>query len=231
MTDRKPAQRIRLLVVDDYTLVREGFARMLDLCPDFEVVGQASSAQEALERCRLLRPDLVLMDIKLPTINGIEATRMIKEKWPAIEVVILSMYDEDEYVLEAVKAGATGYLLKDVSHEQLFETVRVVHAGGSMMQPNLARKLLREFAVIARSAPPSPPAGVVEGDSEPLVLSDREVEVLQAVAQGNSNKEIAEALTISEKTVKAHLRSIFRKLEVGDRAQAVAYAMRRGWVE
>lgn len=227
MTDRK-AERIRILVVDDYTLVREGFARMLELCPDFEVVGQASSAQEALERCRLLQPDIVLMDIKLPQINGIEATRMIKEKWPHVEIVILSMYDEDEYVMEAVKAGASGYLLKDVTHEQLFETVRVVHAGGSMMQPNLARKLLREFAQIARN---SPILSRPEGGAEPLVLSEREVEVLQAVAEGKSNKEIADALTISEKTVKAHLRSIFRKLEVGDRAQAVAYAMRRGWVE
>lgn len=227
MTDRKP-EKIRILVVDDYTLVREGFARMLELCPDFEVVGQASSAQEALERCRLLQPDIVLMDIKLPQINGIEATRMIKEKWPHVEIVILSMYDEDEYVMEAVKAGASGYLLKDVTHEQLFETVRVVHAGGSMMQPNLARKLLREFAQIART---SPALSRPEGGAEPLVLSEREVEVLQAVAEGKSNKEIADALTISEKTVKAHLRSIFRKLEVGDRAQAVAYAMRRGWVE
>lgn len=227
MTDRKP-EKIRILVVDDYTLVREGFARMLELCPDFEVVGQASSAQEALERCRLLQPDIVLMDIKLPQINGIEATRMIKEKWPHVEIVILSMYDEDEYVMEAVKAGASGYLLKDVTHEQLFETVRVVHAGGSMMQPNLARKLLREFAQIARTAPI---LSRTDGGAEPLVLSEREVEVLQAVAEGKSNREIADALTISEKTVKAHLRSIFRKLEVGDRAQAVAYAMRRGWVE
>lgn len=228
MNERKSSDRIRILVVDDYTLVREGFARMLELCPDFEVVGQASSAQEALDRCRLLQPDLVLMDIKLPLINGIEATRMIKDKWPNIEVVILSMYDEDEYVMEAVKAGATGYLLKDVTHEQLFETVRVVYNGGSMMQPNLARKLLREFAQIARS---SPGVSRPEGNAQPLVLSDREVEVLQSVAEGKSNKEIADALTISEKTVKAHLRSIFRKLEVGDRAQAVAYAMRRGWVE
>ncbi len=231
MTERTQARPIRLLVVDDYTLVREGFARMLELCPDFEVVGQASSAHEALERCRLLQPDLVLMDIKLPAVNGIEATRMIKERWPSIEVVILSMYDEDEYVLEAVKAGATGYLLKDVSHEQLFETVRVVHAGGSMMQPNLARKLLREFAQMARSSGGGSAAPAPDSAQEPLLLSEREVEVLQAVAQGNSNREIAEALTISEKTVKAHLRSIFRKLEVGDRAQAVAYAMRRGWVE
>lgn len=228
MNESRPDRRIRLLVVDDYTLVREGFARMLELCPDFEVVGQASSAQEALDRCRLLQPDLVLMDIKLPAVNGIEATRMIKEKWPAIEVVILSMYDEDEYVLEAVKAGATGYLLKDVSHEQLFECVRVVHAGGSMMQPSLARKVLREFVAMAGVAPTvSVPVGK---EAEPLLLSERELEVLQAVSQGNSNRRVADALTISEKTVKAHLRSIFRKLEVGDRAQAVAFAMRRGWV-
>ncbi|HXE73018.1 MAG TPA: response regulator transcription factor, partial [Candidatus Nitrosotenuis sp.] len=132
--DRDAPERIRLLVVDDYTLVREGFVRMLELCPDFEVVGQASSAREALERCRLLQPDVVLMDIRLPEINGIEATRLIKQQWAHIEVIILSMYDEDEYVMEAVKAGATGYLLKDVSREQLFQTIKIVYSGGSMMQ-------------------------------------------------------------------------------------------------
>jgi DNA-binding NarL/FixJ family response regulator len=227
--DRDAPERIRLLVVDDYTLVREGFVRMLELCPDFEVVGQASSAREALERCRLLQPDVVLMDIRLPEINGIEATRLIKQQWAHIEVIILSMYDEDEYVMEAVKAGATGYLLKDVSREQLFQTIKIVYSGGSMMQPHLARKLLKEFASIART--PGPPERRSGDPPRGLVLSEREVEVLQHVADGLSNKEIADALTISEKTVKAHLRTIFRKLEVGDRAQAVAYAMRRGWVE
>ncbi|MHB2019345.1 MAG: response regulator transcription factor [Candidatus Xenobia bacterium] len=217
--------KIRILVVDDHTLVREGFAKMLELSPDLQVVGQAASAREALDKVKTLNPDIVLMDINLPGMNGIDATRQIKTEHPDTEVIILSMYDEEQYVLESVKAGATGYVLKDISQEDLLRAVRTVHHGGSMIQPSLARKVLKEFAHLAREAP-------APGRSTLLrELSDREVEVLQYVADGKSNKEIADQLTISEKTVKAHLRSIFRKLEVGDRAQAVAYAMRKGLVE
>jgi two-component system response regulator DegU len=223
-------EKIKILVVDDHTLVREGTAKMLELAGEFEVVGQASAAREALDQIRKLNPDVVLMDIKMPGINGIEATRMIKQEWPEVEVIILSMYDEDEYVVEAVKAGATGYLLKDSSQDDLARAIRIVHGGGSLIQPGLARKVLKEFAHLARESPGGPPVG---GSRQTLLreLSDREVEVLQYVADGKSNKEIADTLVISEKTVKAHLRSIFRKLEVGDRAQAVAHAMRKGLVE
>lgn len=225
MEKEHQSDRIRILVVDDHTLVREGFARMLELGPEFEVIGQASSARESIEKTRHLQPDIVLMDIKLPGINGIEATKMIKQEFPEVEVIILSMYDEDEYVLESVKAGATGYVLKDISQEELFRTIKVVYSDGSLIQPALARKVLREFATMAKEVP-------YEGRGAALKeLSDREIEVLQAVAEGKSNREIADHLTISEKTVRAHLRSIFRKLEVGDRAQAVAEAMRKGLVE
>ncbi len=219
------SEKIRILVVDDHTLVREGFAKMLELEPQFEVLGQASSAREALEKTKALKPDIVLMDIKLPGINGIEATKMIKKEFPDIEVIILSMYDEEEYVMESVKAGATGYVLKDISQEELFSAIKVVHSGGSLIQPGLARKVLKEFAHMARDSSGG-------GKSSPIKeLSDREIEVLQCVSEGKSNKEIAEQLMISEKTVKAHLRTIFRKLEVSDRAQAVAEAMRKGLVE
>ena len=224
---QKDQDNIRILVVDDHTLVREGTAQMLELTREFKVIGQASSAREALDKIRALSPEIVLMDIKMPGINGIEATRMIKQEWPEVEVIILSMYDEDEYVVEAVKAGATGYLLKDSTQEDLVRAIHIVHSGGSLIQPGLARKVLREFANLAREnalGPAARPSLLRE-------LSDREIEVLQHVAGGKSNREIADQLLISEKTVKAHLRSIFRKLEVSDRAQAVAHAMRKGLVE
>lgn len=217
-------EKVKVMVVDDHTLVREGTAKMLEMTGEFHVVGQASLATEALEMIPRLVPEIILMDIKMPGLNGIEATRAIKQEWPDIEVIVLSMYDEDEYVVEAVKAGATGYLLKDASQDELVRAIRIVHSGGSLIQPGLARKVLREFAHMARES------SVVERD--PLKdLSEREIEVLQYVAEGKANREIADALVISEKTVKAHLRSIFRKLEVTDRAQAVAHAMRKGLVE
>lgn len=218
-------EKIRILVVDDHTLVREGFARMLELSPELQVLGQAASAKDALEMVKTLQPDIVLMDINMPGMNGIEATRIIKNEYPDVEVIILSMYDEEQYVLESVKAGATGYVLKEISPEDLLRAVKTVHNGGSMIQPSLARKVLKEFAHLARESPAPGRATLLRE------LSEREVEVLQYVADGKSNREIADTLTISEKTVKAHLRSIFRKLEVSDRAQAVAYAMRKGLVE
>ncbi|MBI2266352.1 MAG: response regulator transcription factor [Armatimonadetes bacterium] len=215
---------IRLLIVDDHTLVREGFARMLEMETDITVVGQASNSEEAVQLTRDLNPDVILMDIRLQGKNGIETTRLIKEENSHVEVVILSMYDEDEYVFEAVKAGAQGYVLKDISREDLLRTIHVVYSGESLIQPSLARKVLREFThLVKESASPRATA--------PRQLSAREVEVLQLVASGKSNKEIASLLTISERTVKAHLRTVFRKLEVSDRAQAVAYAMRKGLVE
>jgi two-component system, NarL family, response regulator DegU len=217
-------ETIKVLVVDDHTIVREGTARMLELHPEVEVVGQAGSAREGLDKIRELQPEIVLMDIKMPGVNGIEATRLIKQEWPDIEVIVLSMYDEEEYVVEAVKAGATGYLLKDSSQEDLMRAIHIVHSGGSLIQPGLARKVLKEFAHLSRES--------AAGHKAPIrQLSDREIEVLQFVAEGKSNKEIADILFISEKTVKAHLRTIFRKLEVNDRAQAVAYAMRKGLVD
>ncbi|MCD6309404.1 MAG: response regulator transcription factor [Candidatus Eremiobacteraeota bacterium] len=215
-------QKIGIILVEDHRLVREGFANMLSLQEDFEVKGEATTAEEAFELIRKYRPDIVLMDIKLPGMNGIEATKQIKKEFPDVEVIMLSMYDEDQYVLESVRAGATGYVLKDISQEELFNAINVVYRGGSLIQPYLARKVLDSIAKGETTE---------KARTSLRQVSDREVEVLQCVAEGLTNKEIAEKLFISEKTVKAHLRSIFRKLEVGDRAHAVAYAMRRGWVE
>lgn len=217
-------EKIKILIVDDHTLVREGFAKMLELEQEFVVVGQASECDNAIKQVGSLNPDIVLMDIRLPGTNGIETTKIIKEKFPKVEVIILSMYDEDEYIFESIKAGASGYVLKDISKEELVRAIKVVYSGESLIQPALAKKVLKEFAHLAKESHTKTHTPI-------RGLSEREIEVLKLVAEGKSNKEIADILLISEKTVKAHLRSIFRKLEVSDRAQAVAYAMRKGLVE
>jgi len=217
--------KIKILLVDDHLLVRESFANLLQLNAEFEVVGEAGNGEEALEKALQLEPDVVLMDIALPKFSGLEVTKHIKEKLPEVGVIILSMHDEDEYVIDAVKAGASGYLLKSSSDiDELFRAIKVVHSGGFMYKPKLTKKILLQITKEGTAVSPKTDSGFKE-------LSQREIEILQAVSEGKSNKEIAEKLFISEKTVKAHLRSIFRKLDVGDRTQAVAYAMRKGWVE
>jgi len=218
-------EKIKVFLVDEHTPVREGFAKMLELEPDMEVVGQTADPDEAVEMVKKLSPDIVLMDVRLSSTTGIEATKKIKEETPKVEVIILSMYNEDEYIFEAIKAGASGYVLKDISKDDLVRAIRVVHSGESLIQPSLAKKVLKEFAHMATE----PVANQAKGSIREL--SDRELEVLRFVSNGRSNKQIADSLLISETTVKAHLRSIFRKLEVNDRAQAVAYAMRKGLVE
>lgn len=218
-------EKIKILVVDDHTLVREGFARLLEMVPDFEVLGQAAKADEALKFLEEQQVDIILMDIRLPGVNGIELTRTIKEKYPDVEVIILSMYDEEEYVSEAVRGGASGYVLKDISPEELIRTIRVVHSGGSLINPALARKVLKSLAGGQKKFLS------LKKSKELKELSERELQVLQLVADGNSNKAVGEILIISDKTVKSHLRNIFRKLEVNDRAEAVACAMRKGLVE
>lgn len=211
---------IKILIVDDHTLVREGFAKMLELVPEFEIIGQAKDAGEALKLSEKLSPEVILMDVRLPDTSGIEATKIIKKVNPETEVIILSMYDDEEYLLEAVKAGATGYLLKDVALNDLIKAIKIVHQGGSLIQPEIARRILKEVAAKRSSH-----------SALEKVLTDREIEILREVADGNSNKEIGKNLNISDKTVKTHLRTVFRKLKVADRAQAVALAMRKGLVD
>ena len=219
------SEKIKILLVDDHLLVRESFANLLQLNPEFEVVGEAGNGEEGLEKAIILQPDVVLMDIVLPKLSGLDATRLIKGKLPDVGIIILSMHDEDEYVIDAVKAGASGYLLKSSSDvEELFKAIKVVHGGGFMYKPKLTKKILLQITKEGTVSGTKKESGIKE-------LSQREIEILQAVSEGKSNKEIAEKLFISEKTVKAHLRSIFRKIDVGDRTQAVAYAMRKGWVE
>ena len=212
-------ERLRVLLVDDHDLFRKGIARLIDSQPDFAVVGEARDGREALAMALKLEPDVVLMDIEMPNWNGTEAARRIKAELPQVHVVMLTVSDEDSNLFEAIRAGASGYLLKSVKPEDLFRRLRGVTMGEAAMSPLLAARILREFAHLAQS-PPVPQA--VDG------LSPRETEVLGLVAKGLTNREIGENLHIAENTVKNHLRNILDKLHLNNRAQAAAFAVRHG---
>jgi DNA-binding NarL/FixJ family response regulator len=213
---------IRVLIADDQALVRGGFRMILEAQKDMEVVGEASDGREAVAQAEELRPDVVLMDIRMPELDGLEATRRLVRGDGAPRVLMLTTFDLDEYVYEAMKAGASGFLLKDVRPEQLAEAVRVVAAGDSLLAPAITQRLIEEFV---RRPPPGsgPPAEVAQ-------LTQREVEVLKLVARGLSNTEIASSLFLSEATVKTHLTHIFSKLSLRDRVQAVVFAYESGLV-
>ncbi len=215
------SERTRILLVDDQRLMRDGLRTLLELEGDLEVVGEAADGTEALESYAAVRPDVVLMDVRMPGMDGVEATRRLLDRWPTARVIILTTFDDDEYVFEGLRAGARGYLLKDVSGHELAEAVRTVAAGGALIEPSVARKVLSEFA---RLAPPARPPE--EGLPEPL--SEREREVLQALALGLSNREIAIRLSLAEGTVKNYVTSILQKLGVRDRTQAAVRARELG---
>ncbi len=205
---------IRILIADDHRVVREGLRTILSVEEDFVVVGEAVDGKDALAQCAQLQPNLVLMDLRMPNMDGIEAIRQIKSKYPQIVIVILTTYDDDELIVRGMRAGAKGYLLKDATRRVLFETIRAAMRGESLLPPAIAAK------VVARLSEISP----VEE------LSDREREVIRLLARGAANKEIALALNIAERTVKAHLTHLFGKLGVSSRAEAVAFAIRAGLV-
>lgn len=218
---------IRLLIVDDHQLMRDGLVRLIGLEKDVEIVGTASDGTEAVEKVGALQPSLVLMDVRMPTMSGIAATREIKARHPETEVVLLTMHEEDEYVFEGLSAGASGYLLKDASHDELMSTLRRVQEGQAQITPSVTRKLVKEFASMRQAKPdlpPSPPPAV-----RPPELSPREYEVLTLLVRGWSNRQIANELFIDETTVKTHLHRIFEKLQVRDRTQAAILAVQRGW--
>jgi DNA-binding NarL/FixJ family response regulator len=214
--------RIRVAVVDDQDVVRSGFAALLETVDDFEVVGTAGDGAAALDLCRRQHPDVVLMDVRMPTMDGIEATRrIVVEEGANTRVLVLTTFDLDEYVYDALAAGASGFLLKDATGEELFHAVRVVAAGDALLSPRITRRLVTEFARLR--PPPSTPDALRE-------LTARETEVLRLVAEGLSNAEIAERLFVSEETVKTHVSHVFAKLGVRDRAQAVVVAYESGLV-
>ena len=215
------SERTRILLVDDQRLMRDGLRTLLELEGDLEVVGEAADGTEALESYAAVQPDVVLMDVRMPKMDGVEATRRLIGRWPAARVIILTTFDDDEYVFEGLRAGARGYLLKDVSGHELAEAVRTVAAGGALIEPSIARKVLSEFA---RLAPPARPPE--EGLPEPL--SEREREVLQTLTLGLSNREIAIRLSLAEGTVKNYVTSILQKLGVRDRTQAAVRARELG---
>jgi DNA-binding NarL/FixJ family response regulator len=213
---------LRILLVDDHLLFRKGLARLLDTQAEFEVVGEALDGIEGLQKARLLEPDVVLMDIRMPRCDGLEATRRIKAQLPHIRVVILTVSDEEQDLLNAVRYGADGYLLKDLTPETLFQHLRSLSAGQTPLARGMAGILFRQIAQMGQA--PARPASCSE-------LSEREGEVLALVASGYTNPEIADELGIARNTVKNHLRSILSKLSVRNRAQAAAYAIRHGLVK
>ena len=214
--------RLRILLVDDHDLFRKGIARLIDSQPDFQVVGEARDGRDALEQAHRLDPEVVLMDIEMPKWNGNEATRRIKSEIPHINVIMLTVSDDDQNLFDAVRAGASGYLLKSVKPDELFQRLRGVVRGEAAISPVLAAKILTEFARLDQSVPVP---RTVEG------LSPRETEVLGLVAKGLTNREIGESLHIAENTVKNHLRNILDKLHLNNRAQAAAFAVRHGLIQ
>jgi DNA-binding NarL/FixJ family response regulator len=215
---------INVLLVEDQCLVRSGLKALLNQEPDIRVVGEATDGEEAVQMARDIQPDLVLMDIRLPKIDGIEATRKIKDADGGVEVLVLSAYEDDESVFQAIQAGASGYVLKDITPTNLMRAIRAVRSGMSTVHPGITRKLLERISLMSRARTPG--AAPIHSDG----LTDREVEILVGVAKGASSRELAAKLFVSESTVKSHLRTIYRKINVRDRSQAVAYAIRKGFV-
>ncbi|MFI7639792.1 response regulator [Nonomuraea sp. NPDC049400] len=213
---------IRVLIADDQGMVRTGFTVFLSGQPDIEVVGEAADGREAVERAAALSPDVVLMDVRMPVMNGLEATRELLSRKIGPKVLILTTFDLDDYVYEALRAGASGFLLKDASAAQLVEAVRVVAAGEALIAPAITKRLIHEFAKLGGARP-------VAG-RRLATLTERETEVLTLVAQALSNQEIAEKLSVVEQTVKTHVGRVLMKLGLRDRAQAIVFAYETGLV-
>ncbi|MFQ5859856.1 MAG: response regulator [Anaerolineae bacterium] len=211
---------IRVLIADDHRIVRQGLRHVCEAVGGFRVVGEAEDGREAVNLAWQLRPDVILMDINMPILDGVQATSLIVEANPAARVIILTMYRQDRYVFEAIKAGARGYLLKDIDEQDLVAAIRAVHLGDALINPSLAVKLLDEFRRLSQM---TDEAEDMEG------LTQGEMEVLRLVAQGADNKTIAEQLALSERTVANRLSTVYDKLQVHNRTQAALAALRRGW--
>jgi len=209
-------EAIKILIADDHPVVREGLIAMLSRESDFAVVGEAKDGAEAVNKAKELNPDVVLMDLRMPEIDGVEAIRQIRPAMPNVKFIILTTYSDDEYIFSGIEAGARAYLLKDAPREDLFKAIRSVYRGESLIQPVVASKLLDRFSQLSRRTP--------SGEE----LSERELEVLCLMAKGAANKEISAELNIAQSTVKTHITNIFQKLGVNDRTEAVTQALRKG---
>jgi len=214
---------IRILIADDHALLRQGIRNVLELEPDFVVVAEAGDGEEAVKKIGEVLPDVALLDINMPRLSGPEVSKIIHETHPEVKIIVLTIHDDESYVKEVVKAGVSGYLLKDVEPSMLINAIRLVHAGESFIYPTLAKKLFGEINRLEDERKHSS-VNVMQARDERLTL--RELEVLQLVGKGLSNHIIATQLFLSEKTVKNHLTNIFRKIDVADRTQAVLYAIR-----
>lgn len=230
MTEEASIQKkIRVLVVDDHPLFRQGVRWAVEAEPDIEVVGEASDGDQALELANRLAPDVVLSDVNIPGPDGVEVARALKGILPHTPVILMSAYDDEEQLFDAIRVGAAAYFLKDLGPDELMDSIRRVNEGEYLInesvlsKPLVASRVLKQFSELSAS----------DREEGPLFipLSNREIEVLEQIAHGNSNKEIARALKISDQTVKNHITSILRKLAVNDRTQAVVYAIRRGWIK
>jgi len=213
--------KIKILIADDHAVVREGTRQILEQEPDLDVVAEAADGEEAVRLAGSSKPDVAIIDIAMPKVDGIEATKQIKALHPAVAVLILSAYDDDQFVFSLLEAGAAGYLLKSVRGHELIDAVRQVYAGESVLHPTIARKVLNRFVPAAEK-----PGREVLAE----VLSKREIEVLKLATRGLSNQDIANELCLSLRTVQAHLGHIFNKLQVSSRTEAVVRALKKGWI-
>ncbi|GAB4072957.1 two-component system response regulator DegU [Barrientosiimonas marina] len=223
----------KIVLIDDHKLFREGVRRILDFEPSFEVVAEGDDGDGASDVVRTYKPDVVLMDINMPKMNGVQATADLARQFPDTSIIILSIHDDENYVTRALKTGAQGYLLKEMDSDALIEAIKIVREGGSYLHPKITHNLIEEYRRLASGASSDPSLRDENGiyEYKPLhLLTRRECEVLQLLTDGKSNRAVAEGLYISEKTVKNHVSSILQKMNVSDRTQAVVTAIRKGWV-
>lgn len=220
--DKAKKEKLRVILADDHTILRDGVRALLANEPDIDVVGEASDGYEVLEQASRLAPDVVVMDMVMPRMDGLAATREVKRRHPEIRILILSMYDDDEYVQQVIKAGASGYVLKRAAADDLVRAIREVHAGASFLHPPIAAKLIQDYVrrLGAEEAP----------RRAPDALTTREGEVLKLIAEGHTNQEVARALSVSRKTIESHRANIMRKLGLHDVTELVKYAIRNGIV-
>ncbi len=222
---------IKIALIDDHKLFREGVKRILSYESSFDVVAEADDGREAQDIVDEYKPEIVLMDINMPEMNGIEATKSLLERNSDMKVIILSIHDDESYVTHALQTGAQGYLLKEMDTESLMDAIRIVYDGGSYLHPKVTHNLVKEYRKLAANEQSNSDVSTIEYRKPLHLLTKRECQVLQLLSEGQSNRKVAETLVISEKTVKNHVSHILQKMDVDDRTQAVVMAIRNGWVE